>query len=145
MLDYLRPRKHPSSWSDEEIRRWVRATYLGADEVVFKTGAVVFYLPEGVMPRKAIKSFQAKRGAWLPYRWYGLAWSLSSVDYHMLGDDVRSEVIQARDSHLTEAGARDEAKEWLVQTPGAVVRDVAWDDAPSFARAMASTAVRHGM
>jgi hypothetical protein len=96
------------------------------------------------MPRRLLREYGKHRDVWLPFRWYGLAWSQTNIEYELMGDDTIHDVVQARESNDNEATARTEAKEWLLSAPGTSVRDVAWSELPPFAQGMAARALRRG-
>jgi hypothetical protein len=106
--------------------------------------AVVFHLPEGMMPRGTLKEFKKTHGGtWPPYRWYALVWIQDNIDWALMGDDTTWDVIRPGNSFGDPNAACSEAEEWL-RAAGEEIRPVGWDDLPPVARTFASAAVRRG-
>jgi hypothetical protein len=157
---FLRSRRpDPRTWTRDQVRSLVVAAYLGdhsEDPLDMRepgdplrggmgTAAVVFHLPEGIMPRRILRKFSEQRGLWLPYRWYGLAWCQGNIDYAIMGDATVYDVAHGRDSHGNSEAACKEAERWLRASSDTDIERVRWDDLPWPAQSFATSAVRRGL
>jgi hypothetical protein len=161
-VNLLRSRRpDPSTWTSDQIRSLVVAAYVGDYSEGLREpyygqseftlpgyndgrAAVVFHLPEKMMPRRVLREFHKQRGGpWLPYRWYALVWCQTNIDYALMGDDTAWDVIRPGNSFGDPNAARGEAEEWL-RAAGEEIRPVAWDSLPWVAQSFATAAVRRG-
>lgn len=148
----------PRTWTLDEVRSLVAAAYLGDcsegnreayEESGFRptygnhgSAAVVFHLPETMMPRRTLSEFKkANDGPWSPYRWYALVWAQDNIDFAPMGDDTLYDVVRPGKSFTDLEDAPSEAEEWL-RRAGEAICPVAWDDLPSVAQTFAAAAVR---
>lgn len=153
-------RPDPRTWTPDQIRSLVFAAYLGDysegdHEEYERSGfmpkygnhgraAVVFHLPEKLMPRRVLRAFKKQRGGpWLPYRWYALVWCQENIDYALMGDDTAWDVIRPGNSSGDPDAACREAEEWL-RAADEDIRPVTWDSLPWVAQSFATAAVRRG-
>ena len=142
-------RRDPRAWAPDQVRSLASAVYLGDyQEGDNQTGraAVVFHLPEKMMPRRTLREFKKSHqghGPWPPFRWYALVWCQTNIDYAIMGDDTVYDVVRPGNSFGDLNAACSEAEEWL-RAAGEDIRPVAWDNLPPVAQTFASAAVRRG-